>query len=524
MKPQTFLIKSDNPYLLKALVEDLVKEGYKAEWGEPYEYCKSICSNVHNNMTLPNYKVNWKLYMSVDTYGEGSEFHKTFTLPEDYSQAFKFAVRQLKIVNGIIELEEAVAKFNFKKGNYYTSFDEDGLWQIFIFDKFNGENIDCIDYVNTSAKAYFHNHDCDFDTRVIYKPSTPEEIQWLDACIKTNTFVSKENAIKYTLEEGEYYKVVEDDFWMIGKVSKGNNGNNNDLLLRGDYSYSIDSDRNYDVDGVWCYYCEGAGDVTRNFTKLSKDSDEVKWLEACHNAGKYLTKEEALKPKPTIKVGDIVIVTNQHSKNDASVGRLVKVVRIDNSGVPYKTEDYYKLYNWSKSTSWCAGVRLATQEEINEALLNKAKKSYPIGTHFKSAFIPNNQTIYSVEKDYYNWYRDNSIVVNHRVGPSIYYEGNWAEIVESKPETKTAKFGEVTFTIKGNNDYATTKYGKITKKSIEKAIEYIKNPPSLGEYSLRIHVGSKYESLDFPDNLFKIGFGCQSGTLQELENILRCFD
>ena len=39
MKPQTFLIKSDNPYLLKALVEDLVKEGYKATWGRSYQEC-----------------------------------------------------------------------------------------------------------------------------------------------------------------------------------------------------------------------------------------------------------------------------------------------------------------------------------------------------------------------------------------------------------------------------------------------------------------------------------------------------
>ena len=108
MKPQTFLIKSYNPYLLKALVEDLVKEGYKSTWGTPYEYCNYICSNLHMDSQTVNYKDYWKLYM--DSNNIGSHFHKTFTLPEDYTDAFEFAVDQLIAVNEIIELEEAKAK------------------------------------------------------------------------------------------------------------------------------------------------------------------------------------------------------------------------------------------------------------------------------------------------------------------------------------------------------------------------------------------------------------------------------
>ena len=593
MTPQTFLIKSDNPYLLKALVEDLVKEGYKATWGRSYQECTYICSNAHactGIHTVPD----WKLYMDKR---HNSKFHKTFTLPQDYQQAFKFAVEQLQVVNDIIKVEEKTG--HLMSGEVYWSNNEiyhkGFIWRF--------KDIESSEYITNHSvleidKEIFNkNRGLNDRAWQNIRKATLDEVEWLEACEKADTYIPEEDTIKpkfkvgkwyeinypcidkkfivkapnnwmctnnienkvyypegafpndkiilrempieeiqqylpdghedkiikYTLEEGEYYKVVEDDYWMIGRVSKGNNGNNDGLLLRGDCSYSIDSNGDYDVDEDWCYYDEEDGRVVRNFTKLSKDSDEVMWLEACYNAGEYLTKEEALKPKSTIKVGDIVVVTKQESGNYASIGSIVKVIMIDNSGVPYKTEDCFNLYNWTLHNSWCIDVRLATQEEINEALLNEAKRRYPIGTHFKSAYKPNYPRTYTVEKDYYSWYRDGNIVVNHKMGPSIYYNGNWAEIVESKPEIRTAKFGEVTFTIEGNNDYATTKYGKVTKGLIEKAVDYLKNPPTLAGFKLTIHTENGYEKISNVNKLFKIGFGCQSGTLQELENILKCF-
>ena len=594
MKPQTFLIKSDNPYLLKALVEDLVKEGYKATWGRSYQECTYICSNAHAGSgihTVPD----WKLYMNNR---QNSKFHKTFTLPQDYSQAFKFAVEQLKVVNDIIKVEEKTG--HLVSGEVYWSNNEiyhkGFIWRF--KDIESSEYINNLSIIEIDREAFNKNRGLNDKAWQNIRKATLDEIEWLEACEKADTYIPEKDTIKpkfevgkwykyndwyikyfehssdgiwksseeinaegkyrncfsnfgcndnkqlltdlseiqqylpdghedkiikYTLEEGEYYKVVEDDYWMIGRVSKGNNGNNDGLLLRGECSYSIDSDGDYNVDDDWCYYDEEKGEVIRDFTKLFEDSDEVMWLEACYKAGEYLTKEEALKPKSTIEVGDIVVVTKRRADNDASVGRIVKVTKIDGSDIPYCVEDYYELYDFKVDNSWCIDVRLATQEEINEALLNKAKKNYPVGTHFKSAFRPNNLEIYSVEKDYYSWYRDGNIVVNHRVGPSIYHNGNWAEIVESRPEIRTAKFGEVTFTIEGNNDYATTKYGKVTKGSIEKAVDYLKNPPTLAGFKLTIHTGNDYEKISNVNMLFKIGFGCQSGTLQELEDILKCF-
>ncbi len=600
MRPQTFLIKSENPYLLKALVEDLVKAGYKSSWGKPYKYCKSISSNVHNNMTSPRYKKDWKLFMSNGTNDKNSEFDITFNLPQDYSQAFDFAVKQLEIVNDIIEIEEKVGHLVNTKV-YWSNNDvypKGFIWRF--------KEIKHAAYVNIYSICDIDNCCFEKDTGLNnmawdnIREATPEKIKWLEACEKANKYIPLEEVnkpqfevgkwykyddwyikyakhrngvwvsseeinaegkylkasstfgaytddakilltdlseiqqylpdghedktIKYTLEEGEYYKVVEDDFWMIGKVSKGNNGDNDGLLLRGECSYSIDSDGAYNVDDEWCYYDEEDGRVVRNFTKLFEDSDEVKWLEACHKAGKYLTKEEALNPKSTIKVGDVVVVTERYKNNSAIEGMLCTVDKIDTSTIPYLVTDTYNLYTWG--VNWCKNVRLATQEEIKDVLLNEARKRYPLGCSYEGLdFIsgaPTGNVWTSSEIKPY-WYNNRAIALQSGQG-LVYVCGKWAKIVETKSETKTAKFGDVVFTIKKGEDYASTIYGKVTKNDIVKAIEYIKNPPKLLTYPLNIHVGDKHEFIYTNDNsIFKIGFGCKSGTLQELENILKCF-
>ena len=93
-----------------------------------------------------------------------------------------------------------------------------------------------------------------------------------------------------------------------------------------------------------------------------------------------------------------------------------------------------------------------------------------------------------------------------------------------KVSTKTLNFGKVAFTIKKGNNFATTIYGEVTKKQIQDAIEYIKNPPRLTGYPLSIHVGSNYNNIGDENNSFQIGFGCKAGKLSELEAILKAFD
>ena len=80
-------------------------------------------------------------------------------------------------------------------------------------------------------------------------------------------------------------------------------------------------------------------------------------------------------------------------------------------------------------------------------------------------------------------------------------------------------FGKVEFKLDKINMLYTTKYGPVSLDDLQKAIKYILNPPSLGGHSLKIHNNSGYASLGdihAVDKNLKIGFGCESGTLEEL--------
>ena len=85
------------------------------------------------------------------------------------------------------------------------------------------------------------------------------------------------------LEENEYYFVEDVGFWMIGKVSKGNNGDNTENSLRGGVYYSITSQNHLNGKSVWCYQDNG-----RTFRKATPE--EIFWLETCAENGKFIKK------------------------------------------------------------------------------------------------------------------------------------------------------------------------------------------------------------------------------------------
>ena len=157
MTPQTFLIESDNPYLLKALVEDLVKAGYKSTWGKPYEYCNYISSNVYSDMLSPNYKEHWKLYMNANTI---INFDVTFNLPQEYSQAFDFAVEQLQVVTHYdadnpdeTELEEFTIE---KDGSEYRLINQSVTDTMCSAQQtiFQGNKRECLDFLQKNFEDY----------------------------------------------------------------------------------------------------------------------------------------------------------------------------------------------------------------------------------------------------------------------------------------------------------------------------------------------------------------------------------
>lgn len=104
----------------------------------------------------------------------------------------------------------------------------------------------------------------------------------------------------------------------------------------------------------------------------------------------------------------------------------------------------------------------------------------------------------------------------------------WFEPVY-KPKVKELYFGKVKFTIKQGKDYAETEHGNIPKVDIKKAIDYIENPPQLGQYKFNIKIGCS-EAKDMIDlangtiSNHSIAFGCQTGKLSELKEIYKAFD
>jgi hypothetical protein len=69
------------------------------------------------------------------------------------------------------------------------------------------------------------------------------------------------------------------------------------------------------------------------------------------------------------KVGDTVVVLNPYTHSSLQINQIVKIAEIDDSNVPYRCEDAFNLYEWEEhpNNQWASEVRLATQEEIEEA-------------------------------------------------------------------------------------------------------------------------------------------------------------
>ena len=99
---------------------------------------------------------------------------------------------------------------------------------------------------------------------------------------------------------------------------------------------------------------------------------------------------------------------------------------------------------------------------------------------------------------------------------------------EVLPPTKVLYFGKVRFQIHKNSEFAETKYGDITRDEIIAAIDYIETAPKLAGYPLSIFSNGDWESFRDISHAkvrnFKIGFGCEEGTLKELIAIRDAFD
>ena len=92
---------------------------------------------------------------------------------------------------------------------------------------------------------------------------------------------------KEELTEGEIYHVQDGDFWMIGLVTKSNNGDNGHYSFRGNATF-ISKELKFEKDQSWCYK------ANRRTYRLATP-EEKHWLESCITVDKFITFEEAMK-------------------------------------------------------------------------------------------------------------------------------------------------------------------------------------------------------------------------------------
>lgn len=75
------------------------------------------------------------------------------------------------------------------------------------------------------------------------------------------------------------------------------------------------------------------------------------------------------------KVGDWVVVTKEYRENVAKEGMILRLDKMDDSGISYKVADPNNMYDWGFSGSWCVAIRKATPEEIAKA----QEKTFKVG-------------------------------------------------------------------------------------------------------------------------------------------------
>lgn len=133
---------------------------------------------------------------------------------------------------------------------------------------------------------------------------------------------------------------------------------------------------------------------------------------------------------PNYKIGDWVLT----SKNAGGCGsfidpvsdRILQITKIDLEDLP----NYGGRYYFGKErTVGQEIVRLATQEEVNNTLIEEAKKRYPEGTVVKSALSGNKTIILSHDKIFV----DSKSNINNDYCGFLYHNGKWAEIIETTP-------------------------------------------------------------------------------------------
>ena len=276
------------------------------------------------------------------------------------------------------------------------------------------------------------------------------------------------------------------------------------------------------------------------------DSKELYIINGCTIHRKLIENTSdwvEIKPDECFDINDWVYGDSSHTKL-IKLGKVLNIIGIGSNAIVSASEYYYINYDGDVVDSSCGGdtitfgrarhLKKATMTQIHNGLSIVAMNlGYEKDVWIKS--ITNNGISTKLTSNTFSLSTDNNgntrLVNDNYV---VYCNGVWAEIIEAPKEELKCNFGDVTFLIK-NSKYCKTTYGDVTYEEIDNAIKYLQNPPKLAGHALTIHshfeILGKYDVLTEIANRNKkdkyvitIGFGCESGTLDELIAIRKAMD
>ncbi len=170
-------------------------------------YAKSI--GGHHWTDANNHAKSYYLFVNNNTYVLGSDTIKDGYTEITFDQFKKWVLDKQQV--SISSNDEYLTQSQLVKGEIYTHYNHDKSSRnlIGIYNKDYNWNY----YINQSDFSKYANLSASF----YFKTATSEEKQWLEACIKANKFISKEESLKSNMK----YQFKNGDKVNIPRSKKG---------------------------------------------------------------------------------------------------------------------------------------------------------------------------------------------------------------------------------------------------------------------------------------------------------------
>jgi len=365
--------------------------------------------------------------------------------------------KKLKIITNIKIMKE-LKKEDLIEGEIYFR-KNNNTESLFIFQK-NKQN--CVKYClfitennlkKTWSLIYYDN----------LRLATPEEKHWLETCIQQDKYVSYEEAMKTFIPEYvECIRSSTNGFTenKIYKIEKNWNDNINFQLIDND-----SSNRNVIMNGgLWSFKpsTKEAYDAQFELKELPEKWC-IRWgskenFKIINDYLQTIKKEHLEYTKEDIHSQAYVTFQNKYfgaigqppnGYTEITFEQFKKWVLKEEIKSPIQLANEQHPELAINEPDWTMNVK---EPIVEESLLDKAKRLYPIGTTFFAARGSNPRNKYTVTQySKFREYDNDAICIESYGNGTVYFKKEWAQII-SKPEQKSKEFEILSIRNKNTKD------------------------------------------------------------------------